>query len=180
MMRKRKMDELEIKRTKDIVRLAAMLHDVGKVGIADAILKKPGKLTREEFATMQWHTVFGAALFANATSELDEMCRDIALHHHQKWNGRGYPGDVGLDFQQVEELNLRPLSGEEIPLVARITALADVYDALCSKRSYKEPWPEEKVEAILREDSGTHFDPAVVEAFFEIRETILAIRKKFQ
>lgn len=179
-MSKTDMEEFEIKRHKDIIRLAAMLHDVGKVGIADAILKKPGKLDNDEFATMMWHTVYGGALFANSTSDLDDLCREIALHHHQKWNGKGYPGDIGQKINDVDELNLKPMQGEEIPLPARICALADVYDALCSKRSYKEPWPEDKVDAILKEESGTHFDPQVVEAFFEIKDTILAIRAKFQ
>ncbi|MBU1611356.1 MAG: HD domain-containing protein [Proteobacteria bacterium] len=179
MMQKSGMEEMELKRQKDIIRLAAMLHDVGKVGIADAILKKPGKLDEEEFATMMWHTVYGAALFANSTSELDDLCRDIALHHHQKWNGKGYPGDIGDDYKDIKELNTKPVSGEDISLPARICALADVYDALCSKRSYKDAWPEEKVDAILKEDAGTHFDPAVVEAFFEIKDTILAIREKW-
>ncbi len=173
------LEEFEIKRQKDIMRLAAMLHDVGKVGIEDAILKKPGKLDKEEFSTMMWHTIFGGALFANSTSDLDDLCRDIALHHHQKWNGKGYPGRVNLDFDDIEEINLEPTQGEEIPLAARICALADVYDALCSPRCYKDPWPEDKVDALIRQESGSHFDPAVVKAFFEIKDTILAIREKW-
>jgi response regulator RpfG family c-di-GMP phosphodiesterase len=180
LMEKQGMEEFEIKRQKDIIRLAAMLHDVGKVGISDSILKKPGKLDKTEFSTMMWHTIFGGALFAHSTSDLDDLCRDIALHHHQRWNGKGYPGEVGTDFEAIKELNTNAMKGTEIPLSARICALADVYDALCSKRSYKDPWPEDKIDKLIREESGEHFDPAVVEAFFDIKDIILAIRKKFQ
>ncbi len=179
MMLKQGMEQFEIRRKKDLLRLAAMLHDVGKVGISDAILKKNDKLDDKEFATMRWHSVYGAALFANSTSELDLLCHDIALHHHQKWDGSGYPGDVGEHLDAVQEINQKPLQGEEIPLVARICAVADVYDALCSKRCYKEPWPEEKVETVIKEERGKHFDPAVVDAFFEIKDTIMAIRGRW-
>ncbi|WP_234990614.1 HD domain-containing phosphohydrolase [Paucidesulfovibrio gracilis] len=172
-------DETEARRTKDIIRLAAMLHDVGKVGIPDSILKKPGKLTREEFDTIQWHTVYGAALFANTTSELDVLSRDIALHHHERWNGRGYPGKLPEDLSQADTICQRPLAGEEIPLAARICALADVYDALGSSRSYKEAWPEGKILELIRSERGEHFDPQVVDAFFEIYDTIQAIKAKF-
>ncbi len=163
----------ELKRTKDRLRLAAMLHDVGKVGIADAILKKPGPLTEEEFSTMKLHSIYGAQLFEHATSELDIMCREIALHHHEKWVGGGYPG--GMDAPLAGP----PLSGEAIPLPARICALADVYDALVSRRSYKEAFPEDVALSIIRQDTGTHFDPEITEAFFQIHDVILAIRSKY-
>jgi HD-GYP domain-containing protein (c-di-GMP phosphodiesterase class II) len=84
-----------------------MLHDVGKVGIADDILKKPGSLTPEEFALMKWHSIYGAALFANTTSELDQLCREIALRHHERWDGTGYPGRLPDDLSQVRELSWR-------------------------------------------------------------------------
>ncbi len=168
----------EVKRTSGLMRLAAMLHDVGKVGVADAILKKPAKLTDEEFAVMRQHTLKGAQLFANTESDLDKLCYDIALHHHEKWTGGGYPGRV-LDIY-LEDVPGEPLQGEDIPLAARITALADVYDALLSKRMYKDPWPEEKVLSIIKEESGRHFDPEVVEAFFEIYDVIKAIQEKFK
>ena len=169
----------ELKRTKDLLRLAAMLHDVGKVGISDSILKKPARLTEEEFAVIKMHTVFGARLFENATSDLDVMCRDIALNHHEKWVGNGYPGIMDDVFEGQPHLGKRGKSGEEIPLVARICALADVYDALVSSRSYKEAYPEDKVLDIIRQDTGTHFDPEVVEAFMQIHDVILAIRAKY-
>lgn len=172
-------DELSIKRFKDTLRLAAMLHDVGKVGISDTILKKPGRFEPHEIAIMQWHSVFGAALFANTTSELDRMCMDIALGHHERWDGKGYPGRLPADLSEVRELCVTPIAGEDIPIAARITALADVYDALCSRRVYKDPWPEEEVLKTIVEGRGTQFDPDVVDAFLEIQDVIRAIRMKF-
>lgn len=170
----------EIKRTRDNLRLAAMLHDVGKVGISDLILKKPAKLTEEEFSTIKMHTVWGARLFKNQTSELDRMSMEIALCHHEKWAGGGYPGIAAKDIWTSDQQNTSPLSGENIPLVARICAVADVYDALASPRSYKDPFPDEKCLAILEQDSGTHFDPEIVEIFHEIFDVIQAIRNKYQ
>lgn len=178
--RRKGVDELTIKRRKDTLRLAAMLHDVGKVGIADAILKKPGRLTPEEFELMKWHSVYGAALFANTTSELDQLCREIALRHHERWDGTGYPGRLPDDLSQVRELCMAPLAGEEIPVAARITALADVYDALISTRAYKDAWPEDKVIGEILRCRGTQFDPEVVDAFMEIQDVIRAIRAKYQ
>jgi HD-GYP domain-containing protein (c-di-GMP phosphodiesterase class II) len=174
----RGVDPKETQRTSDTLRLAAMLHDVGKVGISDTILKKPARLTDEEFNIMKWHTVYGARLFQHATSDLDRMCYDIAISHHERFSGPGYPGRVA-DIQSEEARMGEPLQGEQIPLSARIVSLADVYDALCSRRSYKEPWPEERVLQELRDCAGTQFDPAVVEAFEQIHDVILAIRAKY-
>jgi len=172
-------DEKKIKATRDLIRLAAMLHDVGKVGIPDAILKKPGKLTDDEFNEIKKHTVYGARLFTSITSELDEMSLEIALNHHEKWDGKGYPGCVPELDRKYEPGSVRK-QGEEIPITARITALADVYDALCSRRSYKNPLAEEDAYRIIRENSGSHFDPEVVKAFFQITDVLRAIREKFQ
>ncbi len=160
----------EIKHFRDLISLAAMLHDAGKVGIPDTILKKPARLTVEEFSVIKGHTTLGAQLFTNISSELDEMTYDITLHHHEKWNGKGYPGPE----------NGQPLAGEEIPLAARITALADVFDALCSSRCYKESWDEDKVYEVVRSEAGEHFDPELVTAFFEITDILRAIQQKFQ
>lgn len=176
---KRGMEPKEIRRTKDTLRLASMLHDIGKIGIHDKILKKPGKLTDEEFHIMKYHTVYGAQLFTNTTSDLDMMSREIILCHHEKWNGKGYPGAV-TDLHTSEPKMGKPMKGKEIPLTARITALADVYDALGSKRSYKDPWPMEKILAIIEEESGNHFDPEVVDAFFDIQHIMAAIRERYQ
>lgn len=167
-----------IKQKTGLLRLAAMLHDVGKVGVADAILKKPGRLDEREFDVMQRHTVFGARLFVDAESELDRMCYDIALHHHERWDGGGYPGTV-VDVTIPGNYRGGPLSGSDIPIAARITAVADVFDALSSKRCYKTAWDEDRVLSILREESGKQFDPEVVDAFFDIYDIILAIQNKF-
>jgi HD-GYP domain-containing protein (c-di-GMP phosphodiesterase class II) len=174
---KKGIPEADRKRFKDLIRVAAMLHDVGKVGIPDSILKKPAKLNEEEFDIMRFHTVFGARLFVNSTSDLDAMSGEIALNHHEKWGGGGYPGRIA-DLHCQAELGERK-KGEEIPLAARITALADVFDALCSRRSYKKEWSDDKILEVVREESGKHFDPEVVDAFLSIFDVITAIREKF-
>ena len=171
--------QAEIKKTRDLIRIAAMLHDLGKIAISDAILKKPGGLERDEFTIMQYHTIYGARLFANAGSDLDVISEEIALNHHERWEGGGYPGKVG-DISQ-DHVTLGPgKKGEEIPLAARIVALADVYDALISKRAYKEPYPEDEALNLIREQSGRQFDPEVVAAFFSIHDVITAIKEKYQ
>lgn len=166
---KRKISPEKTRYYKGQLRLAAMLHDIGKVGISDSILKKPGRLTDEEFKVIQKHTVFGAELFQRGLQDITDMAAETALHHHQKWNGKGYPNLPGVS----------QMSGEEIPLPARITAIADVYDALVSPRCYKEPWPVEKACGLLREEAGQHFDPELVESFLEIAETIKMIYQRF-
>ncbi len=150
--------------------VAAPLHDIGKIHIPDAILNKPGRLTEEEFAVMKTHTTAGQELLIRAKEELGESgylntAVEMAAAHHEWWNGKGYP--YGL-------------SGEAIPLCARVMAVADVFDALTSSRCYKSAMPTEKACAIIREESGTHFDPAVVEAFFQAMEEggVNAVRKK--
>lgn len=158
----------EMMRFKDQLRMAAMLHDVGKVGISDRILKKPGRLTPEEREVIETHCALGAGLFADAQWDMDAMAEKIALHHHQKWDGTGYGG-------QAEGL----LAGEGIPFEARLTAIADVFDALVSPRCYKEPWPVEKAVALLQSEAGRHFDPDMVQAFVEIQDTMLAIHAKY-
>lgn len=137
---------------------ASPLHDIGKVGIPDSILLKPGKLTSEEFELMKNHTSIGAATMEEVKSKYPEnsffnMGIDIALYHHEKWQGNGYP---------------HGLKGETIPLSARLMAVADVYDALKSKRCYKPPFCHEKCCNIIYEESGSHFDPDIVEAFRDI------------
>ena len=154
---------------KSHMRLAAMLHDVGKVGIADSILKKRGRLTPSERREMEKHCALGGSLFNNSTWELDILARDIALHHHQRWDGTGYTGDPDSPA----------LAGEKIPLGARITSIADVFDALVSRRCYKDPWPVDKAVQVIVEGSGTQFDPSMVEAFLEIQDTIVAIRERY-
>ncbi|WPD24644.1 MAG: HD domain-containing phosphohydrolase [Candidatus Electrothrix aestuarii] len=173
---KKKVPKAEIIKYCDLLSRAALLHDAGKVGIPDAILKKPGPLTAEEYELMKEHTISGAALFTNISSELDQMTHDIVLHHHERWNGKGYPGRL---VQEGDLWVRQPLAGEDIPFAARVVALADVFDALSSKRCYKNPWDTEKIYDEIRKDSGMHFDPELVEAFFEITDILLAIREKF-
>ena len=144
--------------------VAAPLHDIGKIHIPDAVLNKPGRLTDEEFDIMKTHTTAGEELLVHAKEELGEseyltMAVEMAAYHHEWWNGKGYPNGI---------------SGEKIPLSARIMAVADVFDALTSKRVYKSAMPLEKAYAIIREESGTHFDPEVVEAFFAAEQKVKA------
>ncbi len=173
------MGSQELKSRHDMIRLAAMLHDVGKVGIADVILKKPGRLDSTEFAKVKQHTTLGARLFANTTSDLDRMSMEIALHHHEKWDGSGYPGTLDLASDERTP-HLPPLKGDKIPLEARITALADVYDALSTTRVYKEVWDDEDIYAEILASAGKHFDPELVDIFFEITDVLKAIRRRYQ
>ena len=169
----------EIKKTKDLLRIAAMLHDLGKVGISDAILRKPGKLDDQEFAIMKFHCILGARFFEHSTSDLDVLSAEIALNHHERWDGQGYPGKIDNIYENEVHLGVGKKEGE-IPLTARIVALADVYDALISRRAYKEAFPEDETLGIIKGGSGKHFDPEVVEAFLAIHEVIVAIREKYQ
>jgi len=146
------------------------LHDVGKVGIPDRILLKPGKLTPEEFEVMKTHTTIGGDSLAAAERSFAgksflSMGRDIAYFHHERWNGKGYP---------------KGLSGADIPLSARIMALADVYDALVSKRVYKDAMDHDTARKMIFEEEGQHFDPDIVQAFRKIEDAFLEIRSKYR
>ena len=166
----------EKEKYRDILKISSMLHDVGKVAIPDAILKKPSRFTPEEYLIMQNHTLYGASLFHDTSSPVDLLAKEIALTHHENWDGTGYPGWVDPCTGKVEKAdeNGKPLGkkGEEIPLGGRIVAIADVYDALCSKRVYKDPWAENDVLMELRKLSGSKFDPELIEIFFEILPNI--------
>jgi HD-GYP domain-containing protein (c-di-GMP phosphodiesterase class II) len=175
--------DTEREQFRDVFRISAMLHDVGKVAISDIILKKPGRFTLEEYLIMQHHTIYGANLFDDIQSSTDTIARDIALTHHENWDGTGYPGWVDPITEQPIKVDGegKPLGlkGEEIPLTGRIVAIADVFDALCSKRVYKEPWSEEQVLEEIRKESGTKFDPALVDIFFEILPSIKQIQSLY-
>jgi len=140
---------------------ASPMHDVGKIGIPDSILIKPGKLTKEEFEIMKTHSIIGAKILAHSKSEIIQVAEEIAISHHEKWNGKGYP---------------QGLAGEEIPLVGRIVGLADVFDALTSKRPYKEAFSLEKAVDIIKKERGQHFDPDMVDVFLDNINEILAIK----
>lgn len=168
----------EIHHTQDVLRIAAMLHDVGKVAISDTILKKAGKLSPEEFTAMKAHTVIGARLFADSASDWDDMAAEIALCHHERWDGSGYPGPIGRLFD--EPIRYMPgRRGEEIPLAARIVSVADVYDALTVKRCYKECWTPEQALEEIRQERGKSFDPGVTDAFLAIPGVAAAIGATF-
>jgi response regulator RpfG family c-di-GMP phosphodiesterase len=174
-----------IDKNRDILRMAAMLHDVGKVAISDAILKKPGRLDDTERDVMKQHTIMGARLFSDRYSEFDEMAAVVALTHHEKWDGTGYPGHVNisdgkvLPGYEISDGTARPRKGQEIPVFGRLVALADVYDALGSHRAYKERWDETQVLEELKACSGTFFDPEIVELFFSCIETIRSIGERY-
>ncbi len=148
----------------DLIYKASPMHDIGKLGIADSILKKPGKLTDEEFAAMQKHPAIGAGIIGRQGSELLEVARVVALTHHEKWNGRGYP---------------RGKVGEDIPIEGRIVAIADVFDALTSTRPYKPAWTIERTLEVMTKDAGTHFDPSLIPVFFERLPDILAVKQQY-
>jgi HD-GYP domain-containing protein (c-di-GMP phosphodiesterase class II) len=172
--------EIDREKFRDTLRIAAMLHDVGKVAISDIILKKPARFTPEEYLVMQHHTLYGARLFDDPQDSIDNIARDIALTHHENWDGTGYPGWVDpfteKPLKTDKDGNVLRRKGEEIPLTGRIVAVADVFDALCSKRVYKEPWNEEQVLTEIRNLSGTKFDPELVDIFFEILPSIKQIQ----
>jgi HD-GYP domain-containing protein (c-di-GMP phosphodiesterase class II) len=173
----------EREKFRDTFKIAAMLHDVGKVAISDVILKKPARFTPEEYLIMQNHTISGAALFDDPQSAMDTISRDIALCHHENWDGTGYPGWVdpvgGLPIKTGPDSKPLGRKGEEIPLTGRIVAIADVFDALSSKRVYKEAWSEEQVLTEIRNMAGTKFDPELVDIFFEILPSIKQIRSLY-
>jgi response regulator RpfG family c-di-GMP phosphodiesterase len=178
--RRRGIGETGQDKFRDALKIGAMLHDVGKVAISDVILKKPGRFTPEEYRVMQYHTVYGAGLFNDPLSPLDTVARDISLTHHENWDGTGYPGWIDPETLQPVRAGEdgKPLGkkGGEIPLAGRIVALADVYDALCSRRVYKEPWKEEDVLEEMLKMKGTKFDPELVDIFFEVLSNIKMIK----
>lgn len=176
---KHKVAEKKWKHQKDLIRLAAMLHDVGKVGIPDSILKKNCGLSEDEYDIIKQHPLVGARLFTDNQSELDDMSREIALHHHERWDGNGYPGNLDLKTGTYIQNKKTALKGKEIPLMARIVSITDVFDALSCRRSYKEPWPLDKVWNEIQEKAGSQFDPELVELFLKMKDEIISIMKKY-
>ncbi|MDN4503573.1 two-component system response regulator [Alteromonadaceae bacterium BrNp21-10] len=143
---------------------AAPMHDIGKIGIADQIMLKPGKLTDEEFDEMKKHPLIGAEILGECDSSLLTLAKSVSLYHHEKWNGTGYP---------------HGLKGEDIPIEGRIVALADVFDALTSKRPYKEAWSIDKTMSYIREQSGEQFEPKLVETLEQVLDQILDIKARW-
>ena len=146
----------------DLIHSAAPMHDVGKIGIPDHILSKPAKLDPDEWEIMKTHTTIGAKIIGRHDNRLMVLARRIALSHHERWDGEGYP---------------KGLAGEDIPLEGRIVALADVFDALTSKRPYKEPWPEGEACDYIREQRGKQFDPRLTDLFLGDLESLRRVRE---
>ncbi|HSL61656.1 MAG TPA: two-component system response regulator [Desulfotignum sp.] len=153
------------KRVTESILYATPMHDIGKIGIPDRILLKPGKLDPEEWAVMKQHTVMGARILEGSSTGIIRLGEIVALTHHEKWDGSGYP---------------RGLKGRQIPLAGRIVAIVDVFDALTSKRPYKEAFPLDKSYDIIRQGCGMHFDPKVVDVFFSAQTDILKIKETYQ
>ena len=148
----------------EMIQIASPLHDVGKIGVPDDVLLKPGRLSEKEMNVMRMHPTIGGNIIPEHSSEVIAMARRISLTHHEKWNGTGYPAG---------------LREKEIPLEGRVAAICDVYDALVSARPYKQPWPKEKAVDYLREQSGLHFDPDLVSSFLSILPEIDAIQTEY-
>ena len=149
----------------ELIELAAPMHDTGKIGVLDSILQKPGKLSPEEWEIIKNHPRIGYNILIKGEGTLFVMASEISLSHHERWNGSGYP---------------EGLSGDSIPESSRIASLADVFDALTMKRPYKEPWTVERAVETINEDSGSHFDPRVINAFNRILPKIVEIKGQFQ
>jgi putative two-component system response regulator len=148
----------------ELLQNASRMHDIGKIGIPDGILLKPGKLEPKEWEIMKTHPGIGAEILSGNGSKLVTTAREIALTHHEKWDGSGYPAG---------------LKGEEIPLSGRIVCVCDVFDALISRRPYKEPWPLDKAVAEIRRGSGAQFDPALVEVFLRALPELVEVAEQF-
>lgn len=149
----------------EMLELAAPMHDTGKIGIPDAILRKPAKLDIKEWDVMKTHAVIGHDILARSEAPIFQMAAEIALRHHEKWDGSGYPDG---------------LRGADIPESARIVAVADVFDALTMRRPYKDPWPLERVVETMRNSAGSHFDPGIAELFQASLARILAVKERWR
>jgi len=145
------------------IRFATPMHDVGKIGIPDRIILKNGRLTRKEFEIVKKHTIIGAEILQNSKAQILKLARDIALYHHEKWDGTGYP---------------EGLKGEAIPVHARIVALCDIFDALTSKRPYKSSYPVDVSCEIIKKGKGTHFDPALTDIFLSSIDELVSIKNE--
>ncbi len=175
---KRAVSAREIRKVSDVLRTAAILHDVGKVAVSDIILKKPDQLNYEERLSMKLHTVLGARLFRRTNSFWDYMSAEVALNHHENWDGSGYPGRIDDLF--APKIYLGPgKKGTEIPLSARVVSIADVYDALVSQRAYKAGWRQEHALHYIRYQAGKKFDPELVDLFVQMGDLLTAIAKKY-
>jgi len=149
----------------DLIAMASPMHDIGKVGIPDSILNKPHRLSKREFEIMKSHTEIGYELLSNSNRKILKAAATVAHEHHEKWDGSGYP---------------KGLEGDKIHIYGRITALADVFDALGPERWYKKAWADEDIFILLREQSGKHFDPSLIEMFFSNIDDFFSIRTQYR
>jgi putative two-component system response regulator len=147
--------------TVKLIQYASPMHDIGKIGIPDQILLKPGRLTAEEFEIIKSHTTIGGKILADSKADVLKLAHEIALTHHEKWDGSGYP---------------RGLAGRDIPISGRIVGIADIFDALTSKRPYKEPYPVEVAVEIIRSEQGIKLDPDLVDVFISNIDEVEKIR----
>jgi HD-GYP domain-containing protein (c-di-GMP phosphodiesterase class II) len=183
---KNRVDHRAIEKNKDVLKLASMVHDIGKVAISDLILKKPGPLSEDEYTMMKMHTIYGARMFEDQLSDFETAASQVALNHHERWDGKGYPGYVDINTgkplkgYRLSNGQAKGKKGEEIPIFGRIVTVADVFDALSSKRCYKDAWSSEDVSGFLKKNSGTQFDPFLIDIFLDNIETMNSIRAKYQ
>lgn len=183
--RRQRIERQDMERERDSLRMAAMLHDVGKIAISDIILKKPNRFDESEYEIMKQHTFLGARLFLDFQSDFDEAAYVVALNHHERWDGCGYPGHIDVKTGKASPPGdgcgpkTAGKKAEEIPIYGRIVALADVYDALSSKRVYKDAWDEAAVLHTIEIEAGGHFDPELVEIFFASLDVLRAVRARY-
>ena len=179
--RKKGFSEKEIQHSRDILRMAAILHDIGKIGVPGDILKKHNNLSPEEERLYQFHTIYGARLFADINSEFEEMVSIIALTHHEHWDGKGYPGYISIQdgtpipgYQKADGQAFGK-SGTEIPIYGRLVAIANVYDTLLQQLNPKDKFDDTKIVDTILAESGKQFDPEIVVAFLSCIDIIRSI-----
>jgi GAF domain-containing protein len=174
----RKTPVVERERVLNLLPVAAMMHDIGKCFISREVLGKPGRLNLIERKAMEGHVAVGAAMFSIPRTYLDRLALNVILDHHERWDGLGYPGRLGLSDYDASG-RAKGKKGEEISIFGRILAVADVYDALSSRRIYKEAFDESLAVQIMEQESGHHFDPEVIESFMAVRQVLGKIRQRF-
>jgi len=174
----RKFPLLEVRKVVEVLRTAALIHDIGMLGVSDVIRKKLNALTDDEKIAMQAHTIVGVRFFRSTTYFWEYLSAEVALNHHENWDGSGYPGHI--DNIYASKINIGPgKRGTEIPLSARLVAIADVYDALVSPRAYRRAWRQDHAMSYIRSKAGKKFDPELVGVFLKMGTKLKAIQEKY-
>ena len=168
----------KIEQIREYLKTAAMLHDIGKIAISDTILKRASTLSSEQILEMQKHTVYGSRLFKHKDSHWDVICAQVALNHHERWDGSSYPGKYEVTARGGIKFGVGK-KGTDIPWSARVVTLVDVYDALLSRRAYKKAWPKKQVLDYLKQNIGKQFDPGMVKVFLKMQNVIDSIQRKY-